>query len=147
MLKTVCYFKQRDIKETKKTTNGRILFELTLFLYLTLSWGRSLSNRNQSIDLHCKSMDWSLYDRDLWHERVTSVNPKYLLSFVIFPIKSTKHFKDFFTKCYIFHLSLWIGSHFLENFLKKTPFFIGSTVRGELDFHPEDPQIYKGDKN
>ena len=26
--------------------------------------------RNQSIDLHCKSMDWFLYDKDLRHERV-----------------------------------------------------------------------------
>ena len=31
---------------------------------------RSLSYRNQSIDLICKSMDWFLYDRDLRHERV-----------------------------------------------------------------------------
>ena len=31
---------------------------------LTLSWQRSLSYRNQSIDLPCKSMDWFLYDRD-----------------------------------------------------------------------------------
>ena len=31
---------------------------------------RPLSYRNQSIDLHSKSMDWFLYDRDLRHERV-----------------------------------------------------------------------------
>ena len=37
---------------------------------LTLSWRRSLSHRNQSIDLLRKSMDWFLYDRDLRHERV-----------------------------------------------------------------------------
>ena len=37
---------------------------------LTLSWRRSLSYRNQSIDLLCKSMDWFLYDNDLRHERV-----------------------------------------------------------------------------
>ena len=30
----------------------------------------SLSNRNQSTDLLCKSMDWFLYDRNLRHERV-----------------------------------------------------------------------------
>ena len=35
------------------------------FCNLTLSWRRSLSYRNQ-----CKSMDWSLYDRNLRHERV-----------------------------------------------------------------------------
>ena len=31
---------------------------------------RSLSCRNQSTDLTCKSIDWFLYDRDLRHERV-----------------------------------------------------------------------------
>ena len=31
---------------------------------------RSLSYRNQSIDLQSKSMDWFLYHRDLRHERV-----------------------------------------------------------------------------
>ena len=39
---------------------------------LTLSWLRSLSYRNQSTDLLCKSMDWFLYDTDLGHERVKS---------------------------------------------------------------------------
>ena len=37
---------------------------------LNLSWRRSLSYKNQSIDLLYKSMDWFLYDRDLCHERV-----------------------------------------------------------------------------
>ena len=37
---------------------------------LTLSCRRSLSYRNQSIGLLCKSMDWFLYDMDLRHERV-----------------------------------------------------------------------------
>ena len=37
---------------------------------LTLSVRRSLSYRNQFIDLLCKSMDWFLYGRDLRHERV-----------------------------------------------------------------------------
>ena len=35
---------------------------------LTLSWRRSLSYRNQSVDLHSKSVDWFLYDRELCHE-------------------------------------------------------------------------------
>ena len=38
--------------------------------YLTLSWQRSLSYRNQSYDLLCKSMDWFLYDRHFRRERV-----------------------------------------------------------------------------
>ena len=37
---------------------------------LTLSWRRPLSYRTQSIDLRSKSMDWSLYDNGLRHERV-----------------------------------------------------------------------------
>ena len=37
---------------------------------LTLSFRRSLSYRNQSIDLQSISMDWFLYDRDLYHEKV-----------------------------------------------------------------------------
>ena len=41
--------------------------------WLTLSWRRSLSNRNQSIDLPSKSMDWFLYDNGLRHERVKVV--------------------------------------------------------------------------
>ena len=38
--------------------------------YLTLSWRRTLSYRNQSIDLLRKSMNWFLYDNGLRHERV-----------------------------------------------------------------------------
>ena len=39
-------------------------------LILPFSWRRSLSCRNQSIDLLYKSMDWFLYDGDLLHERI-----------------------------------------------------------------------------
>ena len=39
---------------------------------ITFSWRRSLSYRNQSIDLQSKSMDWFLYDKDLRHERLNS---------------------------------------------------------------------------
>ena len=41
-----------------------------LNLPLNLSWFRSLSCKNQSIDLHSKSKDWFLQHRDLSHERV-----------------------------------------------------------------------------
>ena len=40
---------------------------------LAFSWRRSLSNRNHSIDLLCKSVEWFLYDRDLRRDRVKSV--------------------------------------------------------------------------
>ena len=42
--------------------------------YLTFSWWRSLSYRNQSIYMLCKSMDWFLYRSDLHHERVNKKN-------------------------------------------------------------------------
>ena len=45
-------------------------FTTVLHAILTLSWRRSLSFRNQSIDVLSKSMDCFLYDRDLRHERV-----------------------------------------------------------------------------
>ena len=45
-------------------------FRGVLRTLLTLSWRRSLSYKNQPIDLHCKSVDWFLYERDLRHERV-----------------------------------------------------------------------------
>ena len=38
--------------------------------YMNTSGGLTLSCRNQSIDLLCKSMDWFLYDKNLRHERV-----------------------------------------------------------------------------
>ena len=38
--------------------------------FLTLSWRRPISYRNQSTDLLCNSMDWFLYDIGLRHERV-----------------------------------------------------------------------------
>ena len=37
---------------------------------LIVSWQKSISYRNQSIYLFCKSMGWFLYDRDLRHKRV-----------------------------------------------------------------------------
>ena len=42
----------------------------SIYFYLTLSWLRPLSYRNQSIDLLRKSMDWFLYDNGLRQERV-----------------------------------------------------------------------------
>ena len=43
---------------------------------LTRLWRRSLSYRNQSIDLQSKSMDWFLYDNSLRHERVKPFGKK-----------------------------------------------------------------------
>ena len=41
---------------------------------ITLFWRRSISYRNQSIDLLCNSMDWFLYDRDLRQKRVKTLS-------------------------------------------------------------------------
>ena len=57
-------FKRLSLKEIKPA-----LLEVGCWS-LTLSWRRSLSNRNQSINLLSKSMNWLLYDRDLYQERV-----------------------------------------------------------------------------
>ena len=62
---------------------------ILLFLFvnasgLTLSWRRSSSYRNQSIDLGCKSINWFLYDRGLRHKRVKGLMPYFLvLSLVV----------------------------------------------------------------
>ena len=40
---------------------------------LTRSWRGPLSYRNQSIDLHCKSMDCFLCDNEPRHERVKKI--------------------------------------------------------------------------
>ena len=49
--------------------------KLYLRQVLTLSWRRSLSYRNQSIDLQSKSMDWFLYGKDLRFKRVSTSPP------------------------------------------------------------------------
>ena len=47
-----------------------VIYEFWVILYLTLSWRRPLSYRNQTIDLLHKSMDWFRYDNGLRHEKV-----------------------------------------------------------------------------
>ena len=64
-----------DEVEIANTLNN---FFSSFFSSLTLSWRRSLSYRNHSIDLQSKSMDWILYDGDLRHERVKNLKiPEY----------------------------------------------------------------------
>ena len=73
------------------------------FIFLALSWQRSLSYRNQSIDLQSQSVDWFLYDRDLRHERV----------------KGYLYQRSFYCKTwYIFLLSFETSKAFL--FIPKT---------------------------
>ena len=57
-----------------------LLISLNIFhniFYITLSWRRSLSKRNQSIDLQSKSMDWFLYNNGLRHERLKQLGSNY----------------------------------------------------------------------
>ena len=61
---------------------------------LTLSWRRSLSYRNQSIDLLCKSVDWVLMFK-LWPHVLTNV----LLSIMIFYWVERKFSPTFLKKC------------------------------------------------
>ena len=46
-----------------------VFHEKTSF-FLSLSWRRFQSYRNQSVDLQSKSLNWLLYDRDSRHEKV-----------------------------------------------------------------------------
>ena len=55
----------RSAEQYKENSNKSTIF-------LTLSWQRPLSYRNQSIDLLRKSMDWFLYDKGVRQERVKS---------------------------------------------------------------------------
>ena len=70
------YMEHRSI-DWKSPKNNHILSILFIYhsyqsfiSYITLSWRRPLSCRNQSIYLLRKSMDWFLYDNGRLHERV-----------------------------------------------------------------------------
>ena len=60
-------------------STGFCMGGLLFLTVLTLSWRRSLSYKNQSIDLQSKSMDWFLYGRDLRLERVKKSKYKIIL--------------------------------------------------------------------
>ena len=61
------FHRERFVEKKKKISKVILKFKLPP---LTLSWRRPLSYRNQSIYFRRKSMDWSLYDNCLRHERV-----------------------------------------------------------------------------
>ena len=66
-----------------------------MHMTLTLSWRRSLSYRNQSIDLLRKSVDWFLYDSGLRYERVNKRSLQ-TMSDIINVCFLTQIFDDFF---------------------------------------------------
>ena len=62
-ISSICIYKSQNLLSVCKLNSS------TRMWILTLSWRRSLSYRNQSIDFSSKSKEWFLYDRDLRHER------------------------------------------------------------------------------
>ena len=71
------YLKTNFIAKIWATWTLFQMIKIHKFLYfsvskysLTLSWWRTLSYRNQFIDLLRQLMDWFLYDNSLRHERV-----------------------------------------------------------------------------
>ena len=112
---------------------------------LNVSRRRSLSYRNESIDLQNKSMDWFLYDKDLRHERVNKCEGIllklyfYIVLYVYILLRKILNLeddaqctftaqkmkfsiKDFFSKCDQVYRELRIWSHLLkkpmtENFI------------------------------
>ena len=78
---------------------------------LTLSWRRFLSYGNQL----CKSMDWSLYNKDLSHERVNANTYCSKMVRQTFTAQKMKFsIKDFFRKCAQIRSFLRIWSHLLK---------------------------------
>ena len=70
----ICYF----CTKTKRTGQGLkkwwVQARAIYHCILTFWWRGSLSYKNQSVDLICKSMEWFLHDRDLGHKRVKRVS-------------------------------------------------------------------------
>ena len=62
--------KSRTVSQVKFENSHYPRLMVNAEFSLTLLWRRSLSYRNQSIDLLCKLMDWFLYYRDLCYEKV-----------------------------------------------------------------------------
>ena len=92
---------------------------------LTLSWRRSLSNRNQSIDLQRKSVDWFLYDRDHRHERIKRYAQKHTLPRLLMLIMTSQilKFMERFKTIYYFKNGTWTfheTKKFLNCVLKTT---------------------------
>ena len=103
---------------------------------LNLSWRRwSLSYRNSSIDLLCNSMDRSLYDRDLRHERVKNNNPTTTSTdVVLMPLLPLKHVK---------HTDLMALFSNLSRTSSVAPFFLKHTYQSTFTCSKLTMQIPK----
>ena len=81
---TLCGF----MKIECKTKMLIFLKLLGLQFSLSFSWRKSPSYRNQYIDFLWKSMDWSLYDRDLRHERFNHFRVHVTIYFEVFQLSA-----------------------------------------------------------
>ena len=87
--------------------------------FLTLSWRRPLSYRNQSTDLLGKSMDWFLYDNGLRHESFKAQFRNNDITYAIrIPrvFKKSSHCKTRLQKSYIHNHTItkfysWLKQH------------------------------------
>ena len=67
----IIYWESAACKHSQVFRENIILLTAQL-LRLTLSWQRSLWDKNKSLDFGSKSIDWFIYDRRLCYERVKS---------------------------------------------------------------------------
>ena len=72
-----------NLEKPERHLSMPVLLQVLNSLVL-LRW-RSLSYRNQSIDLQSKAVDWFLYDTDFRHERVNSLLVFLFLEFQVLP--------------------------------------------------------------
>ena len=99
---------------------------------LALSWRRSLSYRNESIHLLCKSMDWFLYDRDLRHERVKGTI--WTFSNIVHERVKSNFFADFLQNSYLkIHKKTLVDESFLGE-VKACNFTEKDLVMGDFSW-------------
>ena len=77
MLKSNYWFQTITLLQSE----DQVTFHVMQFILLTLSWPRPLLYRNQSIDLHSKSMDWFLYENSIRHEIVNEWSDTWFLCY------------------------------------------------------------------
>ena len=85
---------------------------------LTLSWRRSLSYRNQPIDLLCNLMEWFLHEKDLHQERVKTLFTHHTPKVCFYILYSRISFLFFFFFFFNF-FSIYLG------FLSRISWFAG----------------------
>ena len=102
-------------KGSKANNIHTLLFPI--LTHLTLSWWRTLSYRNQSIHLLCKSMHWFLYDRGLRHKRA-----KTNLSIIYTPVL-VQYYGNPFDPFHANFPFILVLSSILQQILKNTESF------------------------